>query len=362
MRRLLVLLHRWVGIVLAIYVVVMGLSGGALVLHDEAAAVSRIPKIQPPASGQWMEPDRIADILRHKFPDMHLHTIYWPKDSSSPWFAEIKKGEIGYFGENAFAVYLHPTTGAILHVHNYGASVWRWLQVVHINLASGRGGRWFNSVLALVVLFLILTGVLLWAPLQKASRALWSINWSARPKRLLWELHQVAGIYSLAFLILFSATGAYFGWRGQLNRAISHFLPMALLDKPLRPVEPITGDPLPIAAFLPSVTQQVPNFPITRVLYPEQPNQPIRFVVYEGTRAEFDKASSLFYHPVTGELLRADLYREQKAGDRFVLWLAVLHFGAFTHLPVKLLWVVGAMSFPLMAITGVIMYVNKWRS
>lgn len=360
MRRILLLTHRWIGIVLAIYVFVIGLSGAALVFHDQAAAISRVPKVTP-TSDPWMAPDEIADRIRHRFPEMHLHTIFWPENSSSPWFAEVKRGDIGYFGEDAYAVYLHPTTGEILHVHNYGRSIWRWLQVVHINLAAGRSGRFYNSVLALVLVFVILSGIFLWAPLTRAARAIWTINWSARPKRLIWEIHQVAGIWALAFLLLFSATGAYFGWRGQVHRVIARWFPMALLDKPLRPVTPVVGEPLPISAFLTSVQQQVPDFPITRVLYPEQTNQPIRFVVYEGTRAEFDKASSLFYHPVTGELLRADLYREQLSGDRLALWLAVLHFGAFKHLAPKLFWGLGALSLPLMAITGVWMFVNRYR-
>ena len=359
MRRPFLWMHRWIGIILGVYILAMGISGGALVFQDEASAAFRVPKVVP-TTDPWMAPDQIADKIRTAFPDMHLHTIYWPQNSSSPWFAEIKKGEIGVFGETAHAVYLHPSTGEILHVHNYGRSVWRWLQVIHINLAYGRSGRALNSCLGLVALFLVLTGLLLWAPTGKVSNALWTINGSARPKRLIWELHQVAGIYSLVFLLLLCSTGAYFGWRAPIHRAIAKYFPMAMFNKPVRPVVPMPhATPKPISSFLASVNEQVPNYPVTRVLFPEAPDQPIRFVVYEGPRTEIDNANSLFYDPVTGELLRADLVRDRLIGDRIVLWITVVHVGAFGHLFLKCLWFVGAMSLPLMAITGAIIFVNK---
>ncbi len=30
--------------------------------------------------------------IRQAFPEMHLHTLYWPENSSAPWFAEVKTG------------------------------------------------------------------------------------------------------------------------------------------------------------------------------------------------------------------------------------------------------------------------------
>jgi uncharacterized iron-regulated membrane protein len=359
MRQALLWIHRWIGIVLGLYILVMGITGGVLVLQDQASAAFRVPKVIP-TNDPWMDPDQVADKIRTAFPDMHLHTLYWPENSSSPWFAEIKKGEIGVFGETAHAVYLHPSTGQILHVHNYGKSVWRWLQVIHINLAFGRSGRALNSYLGLAALFSVLTGLLLWLPSGKVSNALWTINWSAGSKRLIWELHQVAGIYSLVFLSLFCSTGAYFGWRAPIHRAIARYFPMALFNKRIPPVPPMpNATPQPISTFLASVKEQVPNYPVTRVLFPEAPNQPIRFVAYEGPRTGIGNANNLFYNPFTGELLRADLARDQLMGDRIVAWITVAHVGAFGNRFLKYFWLIGAMSLPLMAITGAIIFVNK---
>src|SRR6185503_16680173 len=107
MRRAILWVHRWTGILLAVYLIAMGTTGAALVFHDEAASTSRVPKVEG-GSQPWANPDDVAATIRGAFPNMHLHTLYWPENSNSSWFAEIKKGDIGFFGENAYAVYLHP--------------------------------------------------------------------------------------------------------------------------------------------------------------------------------------------------------------------------------------------------------------
>lgn len=357
MRAALVVLHRWTGIVLAVYVVVIGLSGAALVFHDEIAATFRAPRVEP-RSGTPLTPDQIVERLRNAFPDWHLQTVWWPETSASPWFAEIRRGAVGAIGETARAVYVHPLTGDILKTHDYGRSVWRWLQLLHFNLLAGRDGRTVNGVLALATLFSLLTGLLLWWP-QAGRPPLWSVGRGARPRRFLWELHQVTGIYLLAFAVALCVTGSYFAWRAPFHSAIAAVFPMRFMSQPIRPIEPPPDPPLPLAHFLPQVHALVPDFPVTRVLFPDRPDQPIRFVVYEGPRRAFYRASNLFFHPTTGELLRADLVRDRLAGDSVVNWIGAVHYGAFGGWPLKLLWTLGGLGFPLLAITGLLVYFRK---
>ncbi|HVZ59213.1 MAG TPA: PepSY-associated TM helix domain-containing protein, partial [Terriglobales bacterium] len=171
---------------------------------------------------------------------------------------------------------------------------------------------------------------------------------------------QVAGIYSIVFFLLLCSTGAYFGWRAQIQEAIAAVFPMGVFNQPAPRVEiPPNAEAKSISSFLPSVREQVPNYPIARVLFPEQAGQPIRFMVYEGSRRESQRASNLFYNPFTGELLRADLYHNQLPGDRLLVWIPLIHFGAFGSFLMKMVWAVGGMLFPLMAITGAIMFVGK---
>lgn len=58
---------------------------------------------------------------------------------------------------------------------------------------------------------------------------------------------------------------------------------------------------------------------------------------------------------------RADLGRDRLAGDSIVQWIGAVHDGAFGSWPIKLLWMLGGILFPVIATTGVIVWVNKRR-
>jgi len=357
MKRTLLLVHRWTGIVLAVYVFAVGLTGAILVFHDDAAKAFREPHV-PDNTDPLMNVDQIVSNIESAYPGWHLHRLYWPRNLQSPWFAEVLKGNVGYLGETAFAVYLHPSKGHIIGTHNYGRSIWRVLQVIHINLLSGRTGRTFNGVLALATLFSVLTGILMWWP-RSGEGFLWKVNWSARAKRLNWELHQITGVYLFAFFVMFCVTGSYFAWSSNYVRAIAAVFPMKLMNQRMPVIEPVEETDLkPISSFLPAIQAQVPNYPVTQVIFREAPNGLIRFVVNEGDRSTFYRANNLFFHPGSGKLMRADLVRERLTGDSIVNWVSAIHIGPF-GIWSKVLWALAGLAFPLSTITGLIIYVNK---
>jgi len=46
-------------------------------------------------------------------------------------------------------------------------------------------------------------------------------------------------------------------------------------------------------------------------------------------------------------------------GDLFMKWIGPLHVGSFGGNGVKILWVILALSFPVLAVTGVLMWWNR---
>lgn len=353
MIKFLILTHRWTGIVLAAYLTMMGLTGAALVVHDDAARMFREPAVQDLCSPA-LDADQIVAKIDADFPGWHLQTLWYPDREARPsWFAEIRRGAVGAIGETALAIYLHPQSGEVLRTHNYSRSIWRWMQLLHFNLLSGRNGRIANGILALSTVFSTLTGVLLWW-----RGRLWWMT-SARRRRW-WELHQLAGIYTTAFLLLVCLTGGYFAWRADVHRLIAMVAPIQFMNRPVAPIVPSPSPPFETLVSLEAtVRAALPDYPVTRVLFPDRPDQPIRFEVYEGSPEKFYKASNLFLHPATGELLRADLVRDRRAGDSILHWIGAVHFGAFGGWPVKAIWMLGGAGLSLLAISGVLLFLQR---
>ena len=85
-------------------------------------------------------------------------------------------------------------------------------------------------------------------------------------------------------------------------------------------------------------------------------------MVYQGSRQDFFRASNLFFHPGSGELLRADLYNDRWTGDSVVHWIGAIHYGAFASWPGKMLWVIGSIGVSVSTLTGVWIFSAKGRT
>jgi uncharacterized iron-regulated membrane protein len=175
--------------------------------------------------------------------------------------AAIRQGQVGTIGEVARAVYLHPETGEVLKVYDYSRSVWRWLQLLHFNLVSGRQGRVANAWLAVASLFAMVTGLLVWWP-STLSRGVSRYRAPIGSWRMLWELHQVLGLWLMPFALVMCLTGAYFAWRAPFHEAISAVVPMRFMNQPLQPIEPVAATH--IVHLRRSCRRSAPWFPAMR--------------------------------------------------------------------------------------------------
>jgi uncharacterized iron-regulated membrane protein len=68
--------------------------------------------------------------------------------------------------------------------------------------------------------------------------------------------------------------------------------------------------------------------------------------------------STVFLHPVTGEVLAIQPLSGRPAGDAILAWFSALHFGIFGGWPVRLLWFVLGLSLPVLSVTGCVLW---WR-
>ena len=77
-------------------------------------------------------------------------------------------------------------------------------------------------------------------------------------------------------------------------------------------------------------------------------------------RIDFVHEVSLYFDQYSGRLIerRDQALQRMSAGDLVMKWIGPLHLGSFGGLGVKILWSALALSFPLLAVTGVIMW---WR-
>jgi len=350
LRRALVQVHLYGGLILGLYVLLIGLTGASLVFREEMED-GMIPRIAATPQGRLLNVDDVVLTLHSTYPAWTLTSLYWPEQSHGTWHGELRNGS------RQIAVYVDPVSGKVLWERDYNRSFLRWLQLVHIQLLNGNQGRTVNGIIALLTAALGVIGLLLWIPPRQQWKQALTIKWGAPWKRLNRDLHIVGGAYVFLFLILLTITGAYFAWRGPIHRVIAKVLPMHFMSRQLLPIQSLPSTPpAPFAAMEAEVRKLVPQYPPARIIFPERSQQPVRIVVYEGKTWN---ASNIFFDPKTASMVRADLFRNSGLGDYFTYLIGPVHFGEIGGLVTKVLWVIGGLAFSLMSITGYWMYAQR---
>jgi uncharacterized iron-regulated membrane protein len=340
--------HLWGGLALGLYALLIGVTGSVLVFREEIveqiAPLEKIPEMGPARSIE-----EIRASIQARYPGWHAWSLEAPAEPGEPWSSFlVKPGN----GRMVFA----NSQGEVMGERNLEGTWFRLFERFHSNLMLPRG-RLINGIAGLIVLFLAVSGAVLWWPARgdwsTAFRIVRTSNW----KGLVYDLHRVGGAITFAFVVLFCITGAYFTWPAAYRSAAAAVLPTK--EKPKAAPIVTTGTRLPIDALVSSAQRAVPEARLVRVLVPEGNKAPIRVVLGHGLKREHHATSELTLNPHTGEVLAIDDYRQRRAGDHAVSWMGPLHTGHFGGLGLKLLWAIAGLAMPALFITGFLMWCNR---
>jgi uncharacterized iron-regulated membrane protein len=86
------------------------------------------------------------------------------------------------------------------------------LMQLHDDLLSGQTGRRVNGAGALVIIVLACTGLAVWWPGIKTWTRGLVVHRGLGWRRFTWELHSMLGVWTLAFTLVFAASGVYLGF------------------------------------------------------------------------------------------------------------------------------------------------------
>lgn len=214
LRRALFQVHLWTGLALGLYIIVISLSGSAIVFRRELdlALCPQIIRVKP--SGARLSDAQLAaaarELARGRFwqPDVHVEVrgARVPGAAVEVWYL---------FRGGRYERLLDPYTGQDLGdaVACEPAFV-TGIAELHDDLLGGELGRAVNGAGAGVVLLMGLTGLVLWwrgtAPWRRSVQLRWNAPW----RIFIRDLHSVLGFWILALLLLWGVSGAYFAFPG----------------------------------------------------------------------------------------------------------------------------------------------------
>ncbi len=335
--------HSLAGLIGGLFILVMSLSGAALVFHEELDTLQ-----QPEFSVkdyQNLMPDSAYNNLRQRFPDAQINSCTLPVNKETAFVFSIYEPSYKK-GEKPVQAYLHPQTGGLLQIGDNDNFV-NWLSKFHSSLHLGKTGEWLLGFFALVFLLSIITGLILF------RKNIWAVLSFKKTVYKRSNLHQLIGVYALLFNLMIAVTGFWmqrYVFKKEFY-ATDNYTPVLKAS----PAFPFKFD----SAYA-QVKKQYPDF-TAAVIYFAQSNKG-KTAVY-GSRSSnayihSKKFADVIFLDSAGGIAKTRFVNEISAADRYDIINSQLHMGKFGGTGIKIIYFVFGLSGGLLSITGFLLW---WR-
>lgn len=360
-------LHLWLGLSVGMILVLISLSGAAIVFYVELDQWLH-PELQVPMP-QSSEPDwdQAVRTLRASYPDK---TGPWRLEvTPDPQLIPARYNQPQETKGQHFApmlVWLSADGRQVLRQDYWGQSLLTWLYNLHYQLLLGATGTLLLGYLGIATLVLLISGLLAWWPRRGQWRK--SLAFKARSNKvgLLYDWHKTIGLCCLLPLMLLTATGVMLALPGP-TQTLMQVLPgqkpnpgllswqAAATDAEITPV-------IPLSEAIKKIRHEVPQATLAWIEVPAQSGGYYQFRVQQpGDPSRRFPHSYIQVDRHSGALVRIQDIRERGSSETVKNWLHPLHDGSVGGLWLRVVWIFIGVSPLLLAVLGVWRYLDRTR-
>lgn len=355
MRKVLWQLHSWLGLLAGLGLLVIGVTGSALVFREEMmdalhprveqavekeGAALGIDTLVARARAQLPGQEVVAwDTLMHQGKAHALAVVHLDNPKEWRW------------------IDADPTTGNLLPEHELtrAEKIFDWTLELHYALLMGDWGVVIAGVLAVLLCLLGISGVVLYRNFWKNF---FTLRWGRSARIFSSDLHKMVGISSVAFNLMLGITGAW--WNLPTLKTL-------LKDEPVTTNEnastfKLYNTKLSFEALAQEAAKRLPGLDPTKVylsLPPREEHIELTGSVVSSGRFVDEYNSSVTFDAQTGAVLKVTDFRNASLLTKFEAIMGPLHFGTFGGWPVKLLWCVLSLAPGILAVSGFVIWYRR---
>lgn len=370
LRRVIGLIHLWLGLILCLPLVLIGLTGSLLVFDDEIGAVLGTTPLAA-TSGERQPIAAMLTAAQEIVPEgSRASTVILPQKPGDPAlirFAPPRRENAG--GSPGFGgtqVLVDPITLGPLDIRKSGGGFMFMVHRLHGNLLlPGPMGRSLVGWLGVVMLMLGASGLFIWWPRSGHWREAFTVKWGARPLRFNRDLHGAVGIWGLAVFMTVSFSGVYLVFPQSLNAAIRLVLPARDLrseDAALKATPIPDLDPMDVDEAVHLAQASLPRAEPRSIVLPSRPEQPYRITLAQSDRSEGAPLATIYIDPWSRSVLAKRDPGDYSAGETLMAWQRPIHAGAGLGRIWQILVFLSGLLPLLFSITGIAFWWLKRRN
>jgi ferredoxin-NADP reductase len=350
-------LHRWTGLTVGVVIVVIAVTGAAIAFRPQLepmlnrelltvpACIGRVPLDTLTANAVAAHPGATLDYLR-----------LLAGDDAEP---RLPAAMVRFTDQTM--VYLNPCTGAVLgQRHRYGGmlgtieQIHRFRFMPHGSLLTGACALLFGGLL-------IVGGLCLWLPAALGGiRGALRFNARLRGPARTISQHKTVGLYASAIVLASVLTGL----PQALNWYKAGLYALTGSAQPARhalSAEPGGAPRLTLEALWERAHKLVPRPQEVLIHYPDRQRAAVNMYLIARGAPHVNARTMLQLDAYSGKVLGFTPYAASSAGHKLYFWTLSLHTGHIGGPAGQLLLMLGALSVPVLAYTGIGGYLRRRR-
>lgn len=367
-------LHLWLGLGIGFLIFIISITGALYVFKDEIENATRKDVIYH--NEQNIDQTQVLPIrtlekavvaqVKEKYP---VHWVNIPIDKKMSylfyWYEHDPKGW-NYFDEFPIykVAYVNPYNGKVLGTYDEKNGFFQIVKMIHWSfLLKQSWGTYVVGIPVLIFVFMLISGIILWWPKNKAARKQrFSFKWKnvKNWKRKNYDLHNVLGFYASVFALIFSITGLFYAFL--FVQSSIYFIFSG--GKTAYPDFSSITTKAPIEMRTEGTLDKISN--TVKAKYPDSYNFSIdlghehmddhehpNFEVYvKHLSYSYHKSSSLIFDENSGELLHTHDMKDKNFGEKTVGANYDIHVGSILGLPTKIIAFIVSLICASLPVTG----------
>lgn len=353
--------HLWAGIGLGLWLVMLGITGSALVYqHSLRQILEHGRKIKP-----GLPPLSIGELLarvHQQRPDLAVIDIDGLEYTDSA--LELLVRPVTATGPEKRSRYLlvDPGTGEIGAIQSSSGSFMGVVAQLHYNLLSGETGLALNAFAGGLAIFYAITGLILWwrgkakwkngLRIKIRGASTWASNYS---------IHSALGFYSSLFLALAGLSGIYFvAPQSYLNLAARlNGTTLAIMNDflcPPKSTSSLTMPDAPADEVVALARDQYPNETLSEIEIPQRPQDAWQFHFFSHGGIDLGNAELVVVDRRSAKVLAAHRTADLPIAIRAVIFLRPLHYGTIGGHVTRVLWIFLGLTPSVLLFTGFVIW------
>ena len=382
MRQLYVLLHRYLGLITALFLALAGLTGSVLAFHHELDEWLNPSFYEAPAVGERQQPGVLVDKLQAEHPRLQVWYMEYPSEPGhAALLAMVPRNDPASgepYAEKNTVFYLDPVSGLTLGQRYWGECCFSrenfmpFMLELHYSLTlPGNWGILLMGVVAIMWVIDCLIAVLLTLPRGRPFWGKWSKAWKIKgghAYRLNMDIHRAGGLWLWLLLLPVALSSVAMNLPAQVFKpAVSLFSPVEPSVYEARgglPKEQLGVTQLSYQQAYQRAQQEGQRLgltaPIGELYYSFEYN------FYGAGFGQHDTdaqgKSWLFFHGTDGHLLGKEIAGQGTLGERFYRLQLPIHSGRIIGMTGQVLIAVLGVMIAVLSLTGVYIWWRKLQA